>query len=546
MYIHDLALNEFLSHDIESELPVFGSERLLILRGNNLVELLLNFSDQIGMDRMRQILCLFGFKTGLSMAFGAAGLKAHTTPEAWIKAGFLLARLAGIANASHVRIDCNNSVDQVEFSGVWRESISTNSWASRHDERSQHPVCSVVCTIFGGIASAVMGHEVVVRETRCQAMGHTDCVFEGRSAGAWGSLADQLRPYPIEELKHLDFDEIRVQALRARQTGRGPGSLQGVSLDSIRDSRRLGAADGIVYRSREMHHALTLARKVAPTHSSVLIMGESGVGKEMIARYIHRNSSARNNRFLAVNCAALPQPLLESELFGHVKGAFTGADTSHKGLFVEAEEGTIFLDEIGELSMKLQAKLLRVLNEREVRPVGGSHHIPVTARIVAATNQQLRQEVEKGRFRHDLFFRLAVFPIEIPPLRRRRHDILPLARYFVEQFHPGHPGMSIETIRRLHSHDWPGNVRELKNWIEFALILAGSEKIQPDHWPPALAEDAVPHMENLFSDLPPLKDVEARYAKQVLAATGGNRKETARILGISEVTLWRRIKSGDW
>lgn len=544
MFIHDLALNEFLSHDIESGLPAFGSDRLLILKGNSLVELLLYLSDHIGMDRMRPILCRFGLKTGLSMALSAAGLKHHTTPEAWMHAGFLLARLAGIANSGHVRIDYDHSAGQVEFSGLWRESISTNSWMARHDELSRHPVCAVVCAIFSGIASVVMGHEVIVRETRCQAMGHTDCVFEGRSSGAWGGLADQLRPYLIEELEHVDFAEIRMQARHNCQTR--SGSLQGVTLDPIRESRPLGAADGFVYRSREMHQALILARKVAPTRSSVLILGESGVGKEMIARYIHRNSSAHNNRFVAVNCAALPQPLLESELFGHIKGAFTGADNSHKGLFVEAGEGTLFLDEVGELPLELQAKLLRVLNEREVRPVGGVDHIPVAARIVAATNQQLRQEVEQGRFRSDLFFRLAVFPIEIPPLRRRRHDILPLARYFVKQFHPGHPGMSIETVRRLHEHAWPGNVRELKNWIEFALILAGSEKIQPGHWPPTLAGDAVSNMESMFSDLPPLKDVEARYAKHVLAATGGNRKETARILGISDVTLWRRIKSGDW
>ena len=544
MFIHDLALNELLSHDIESGLPAFGSDRLLILKGSHLVELLLYLSDHVSMDRMEPILCRFGFKTGISMAISAAGLKDYTTPEAWMHAGFLLARLAGIANTGHVRIDCDHPAEQVEFSGAWRNSISVSSWMSRHDELSQYPVCSFICAIYSGIASAVMGHEVIVRESYCQAMGHTDCVFEGRSARGWGSLADQLRPFPIEASENLDFAEIRRRARHNHQTR--PGSLQGVAIAPIRDCSPIGAADGFVYRSREMHQALTLARKVAPTHSSVLILGESGVGKEMIARFIHRNSSAGNNCFMAVNCAALPQPLLESELFGHAKGAFTGAETSHKGLFVEAGEGTIFLDEVGEIPPELQAKLLRVLNEREVRPVGSVHHIPVAARIIAATNQQLQQEVEKGRFRRDLFFRLSVFPIEIPPLRRRRHDILPLSRHFVERFHPGHPGMSIETIRRLHNHAWPGNVRELKNWIEFSLILAGSEKIRPEHWPPTLAGDAVPPMESLFSELPPLKEVEARYARHVLSATGGNRKETARILGISEVTLWRRIKSGDW
>ncbi|BBO71147.1 hypothetical protein DSCA_50770 [Desulfosarcina alkanivorans] len=233
-------------------------------------------------------------------------------------------------------------------------------------------------------------------------MGHPNCIFEGRRAVDWGDLAWQLRPYPRDALDNIDLADISLRA--RRDHGSPPTRASGSGLEPIPDRPLPGAEDGIVYRSREMHHVMTLAGKVAPTRSSVLILGESGVGKEMIAQFIHRNSSARNARFLAVNCAALPQPLLESELFGHVKGAFTGAHTHHDGLFVEAGEGTLFLDEIGERSPDLQAKLLRVLNEREVRPVGGLTHIPVAARIVAATNQKLQQRIESGGFRRDLFF----------------------------------------------------------------------------------------------------------------------------------------------
>ena len=544
MLIHDLVLNEFLSHDIESGFPSFGSERLLIVGGNRLVELLLDLSEQIGMERMRPVLCRFGFKTGLALAQNIAGINDYTTPKEWIQAGFMLGRMAGIANVGDVQIAWDSRTRRIELSGEWHDSISMTSWMSKHDDLSQKPECAVLCSIYSGIASAALGEEVIVRETHCQAMGDPNCIFEGRRAVDWGDLAGQLRPYPPEDLARIDLADI---SLRARRN-RGPAATRsrGFDLEPITDRPLPGAENGIVYRSREMHHVMTLAGKVAPTRSSVLILGESGVGKEMIAQFVHRNSSARNARFLAVNCAALPQPLLESELFGHVKGAFTGAHTRHDGLFVEAGEGTLFLDEIGELSPDLQAKLLRVLNEREVRPVGGLTHTPVAARIIAATNQQLQQQIESGGFRRDLFFRLAVFPIEIPPLRQRRQDILMLARHFIEIFHPGHPGLSQEAVRCLYGYTWQGNVRELKNWIEFALILAGEERIQPDHLPPAWANDAESTLNTITSDLPPLKEVEARYARHVMAATGGIRSETARILGVSEVTLWRKLKSGVW
>lgn len=543
MFTQDLVLSEFLSHEIESGFPAFGPESLLILEGNRLVELYLDLMEQVGMERMEPALCRFGFKTGLSLARKIARLYDYETPEEWLQATFLLGRMAGYTNADKVQIACDKKTQRIELSGLWRNSIPAGVWMSRHADLSRKPVCSPLCSIYSGMASAAMGQEVIVRETRCQAMGHPECAFEGRTASGWGDLAQDLRPYPAEDLARIDLTDIMLRARRDRQAM--TIRCKKPAPDPAPD-RQLPGEDGIIYRSREIHHVMALADKVAPTRSSVLILGESGVGKEMIAQFIHSHSVKSDAPFLAVNCAALPPQLLESELFGHVRGAFTGADASHNGLFVEAGEGTLFLDEIGELSPDLQAKLLRVLNEREVRPVGGLKHIPVAARIVAATNQKLHRQIEEGGFRRDLFFRLAVFPIEIPPLRQRRQDILLLARHFIEQFQPGHPGLTMEAVRHLYSYTWPGNVRELKNWVEFALILAGDEKIQPDHLPPALANDSESTLKNIFSDLPPLKDVEARYAKYVIAATGGNRTKTARILGISDVTLWRRLKSGAW
>jgi transcriptional regulator with PAS, ATPase and Fis domain len=305
---------------------------------------------------------------------------------------------------------------------------------------------------------------------------------------------------------------------------------------------RTEAEHGIVFRSEAMAKVLHLAGKVAPTGSNVLIQGESGTGKEVLALYIHRKSGRGQRPFLAVNCAALPPNLLESELFGHVKGAFTGADSDKKGLMVEADAGTLFLDEIGEMPLELQAKLLRVLQEKSVRPVGGLKSVPLEARIVTATNQDLRRMVSEGRFREDLYYRLAVFPLFLTPLRQRRQDILVLARHFLHRLDPNHPGFSPQAVRRMEAHPWPGNVRELENWVEYAVVLAGRERIMPEHLPiPAEAAGDNP-LSTLALDLPTAAELEKRYIRKVLDHTEGNKSEAARILGLSMSTLWRRMK----
>jgi transcriptional regulator with GAF, ATPase, and Fis domain len=281
---------------------------------------------------------------------------------------------------------------------------------------------------------------------------------------------------------------------------------------------------------------LELAGRVAPTSATVLITGESGTGKEVIARCIHANSPRGQKVFVAVNCAALSPTLIESELFGHERGAFTGAVGQHLGRFERAHGGTLFLDEIGELDGNLQAKLLRVLQERTFERVGGTRQLTVDVRVIAATNRNLKQQVAEGKFREDLYYRLNLFPIEVPPLRERRPDIVKLARFFLERAarNLGKAGLALtaEAERVLVEYDWPGNVRELENTMERVTILC-DEVVEPDDLPVSSAGPAHPVL---------FKDIERQAIEDALRANQGNRTRTARQLGISLRTLQYRLK----
>jgi len=299
-------------------------------------------------------------------------------------------------------------------------------------------------------------------------------------------------------------------------------------------------------RSSALHKVLTIAERVASVDTQVLITGESGTGKEWVARYIHSLSGRAQRPFLPVNCGALPENLLESELFGHVKGAFTGAHRDHKGLFEAAAGGTLFLDEIGEIAPGLQVKLLRVLQDREIRPVGSTASRAVDVRIIAATNCDLEEMVRNRAFRKDLYFRLKVISIQVPPLRLRREDLLPLARKFVEHYcqvlHCGPCSLSAEALNRLMQYEWPGNVRELEHAMERAVVLAQDKpKIELGDLPPEVvgSSGGLAVEEQLI----PLAEMERRYILRALEKCGGNKKESAKALGIGANTLWRKLRS---
>jgi DNA-binding NtrC family response regulator len=308
--------------------------------------------------------------------------------------------------------------------------------------------------------------------------------------------------------------------------------------------------DQIVAESPGMREVLALVRRAASAPSTVLVTGESGTGKELVARSIHYESERVGGPFVAANCKAFSEGVLESELFGHERGAFTGAHRTRAGLFEEASGGTLFLDEIGEVSADFQGKLLRVLQEKQVRRVGGSGVHAVDARLVVATNRDLRAEVAAGRFREDLYFRLAVIPIHLPPLRERREDVLPLARHFLSKWNTELrrrvTGWSDAVGRYLESHDWPGNVRELENTLERGVALARGERIELDDLlldaGPAGAEPAVENEASSQSLHAFLERAAEDRIRAALAGNGGRRVDAARQLGIDRTTLYRLIR----
>jgi DNA-binding NtrC family response regulator len=291
---------------------------------------------------------------------------------------------------------------------------------------------------------------------------------------------------------------------------------------------------------------LHVAETVAQTDSTVLLQGESGTGKGIVARYIHELSKRSANAFVSINCGALPESLLESELFGHVKGSFTGAVKDKTGMFAASEGGTFFLDEIGETTPATQVKLLRVLQHREVIPVGATEPIPIDTRIIAATNRDLDQEIARGNFRSDLFYRLNVIAIEIPPLRQRREDIPMLAEWFLQEI--GRLGgeqpktLSPEAAEQLRSYSWPGNVRELENAIERAVILATGGTISPTALPDRIRQQkSEPLLAERVASNPSLEAIERAYIMWVLGSEGGNKSRAAETLGIDPSTLYRKL-----
>jgi DNA-binding NtrC family response regulator len=307
---------------------------------------------------------------------------------------------------------------------------------------------------------------------------------------------------------------------------------------------RPSVPSNIIFTSSKFREVYDLTLQVAESEANILICGESGTGKELIAGALHDNSQRKGRRFLSINCAALSDTLLESQLFGHVRGAFTGAVTTHKGLLEEADGGTMFLDEIGDMSMAIQAKLLRVLQERDFIPVGATKPKKVDIRFVAATNKELEREVREGRFREDLYYRLNVISITIPPLRERKEDIEPLARYFIgkhgRRIKKEFTGIAADALKLLHDYHWPGNIRELENVVERAVILARGKEITSDTLPMRKAENDPPP--------PPggdwiisLEELEREHIQIILGKTGFHKSRTAEILGISRKTLDRKI-----
>jgi DNA-binding NtrC family response regulator len=299
-------------------------------------------------------------------------------------------------------------------------------------------------------------------------------------------------------------------------------------------------------KSRSFVEILRLAETAAPSDSTVLISGESGTGKEVLAAYIHALSGRSEGPFVSINCGALPETLLESELFGHVRGSFTGAIRDNEGLFVAARSGTFFLDEVGEMAPATQVKLLRAVQAREVIPVGATEPVPIDVRLIAATNRDLDEEIRRGSFRSDLFYRLNVIPLHLPPLRDRRDDVAILAEFFLERFAASRgraaPTLDSDALTVLQDYDWPGNVRELENALERAIVLSTGDAITPESLPARITTRAVhPLVSDRLPPNPSLEIIERAYIQWVLQAEGGNKTRAAEVLGIDPSTLYRKL-----
>jgi two-component system, NtrC family, response regulator AtoC len=378
--------------------------------------------------------------------------------------------------------------------------------------RSRHPQTAVIMiTAFGHIESAVAAMK----------SGATD--------------------YLEKPFQHLEKLRISVsRALEEVKARREITRLQGLQEGKYRTNQIIGESAS----TRRLREVITqLAESEAHT---ILVQGESGTGKELVARGLHYESARRHSPFMEVNCAAITETLFESELFGHEKGAFTDAKSTKKGLMELADGGTLFLDEVGEIPLASQAKLLRCLQERTFKRVGGTRDLKVDVRVIAATNRSLAAMVREGKFREDLFYRLNVIPLTIPPLRERREDILPLARHFLSEanstFHKAVKRLEPETESLLLGNPWPGNVRELKNLIERLVILSTGDAIEADHLPPPFSGSADgPAVEDVSREPRTLEAIERAYIVKVLRQANGNKSEAAKILGITRQTLRKKL-----
>ncbi|HTP51139.1 MAG TPA: sigma-54 dependent transcriptional regulator [Anaeromyxobacteraceae bacterium] len=354
-----------------------------------------------------------------------------------------------------------------------------------------------------------------------------DTAVESIRQGAYHYLT---KPFKVDEL--VIFLGRAIEEVRLRREAR-----------ALRNAMRKDLSPaGVLGRSKAMQAVLHVVERVADSPVPVLITGETGTGKGLLARAIH-TESRRAGPFVTVNCAALPESLLESELFGHVRGAFTGATSNRPGLFLEANGGTLFLDEVGEMALPLQAKLLHALDASAVRPVGAEKEQPVDARIVAASNRDLREAVRSGAFREDLLYRLDVVTLEVPPLRHRRDDILELAEHFLSEARSRHASspvmrLSPEAAEKLSSYSWPGNVRELQHVMERAVVLGRDAEVRPSELPSSILEDATRSAELSFrGDVIPVRELQRRYAAWALAQLDGQRGVTAQRLGVDGKTL---------
>jgi len=533
----DLDHKELLELDPEGGVIRFAGQRALLLDAVAMGLLRKYLVENFGLLAARTVLTQFGFAHGWRMAEAMQAEFNWSSDDDWQRAGTRIHALEGL-----FRVEAG-SKGPLSKEGVTLLASYEAEQHLLHFGRSDVPVCWTICGLTSGYVSRSTGKEIYVLEDRCVGKGDAACHLIGRTRQEWGDeRAEELRFFEAKRLKEcLDVSLDRVtETLKAAEQ-----KLRAHRRALVRVAPGVDEPMGIVARSSGMRQVVDLARRVAKVDSTVLITGESGSGKERIARLVHDQSTRAAGAFIAVNCGAITETLLESELFGHARGAFTGATVSRPGLFEAANGGTLLLDEVGEVSPGMQVKLLRALQEREIRRVGENTSRHVDVRVVAATNRDLAHGVAGGAFRQDLYYRLKVVELHVPALRERRDDILPLARVLLAdaalRMKRKISSLTPAAADQLLRYEWPGNVRELENAMERAVALAAGSRVELDDLPEEIRH-AFPTPVATRGTVRPLDEVEKDYILAALELNGGNQTHTAAQLHIGTATLYRKLK----
>ncbi len=521
-----------------------AEERMILLRSSEMRALRKELMESLGLEKAKGLLMRMGYLSGLKDADTAKKLRPEAPLFDVFSVGPQSHMVTGQVKVTPVELELDEQ--EGRFHGVfdWDGSIEAEVFLAEFGV-SLEPVCWTQIGYASGYTTRFMGRQILFKESSCAGCGEPRCRIEGRPVEEWPDAEEQLQYYQPDRINDL-LMELQSQVVCLRET---------VSEEKGFDNM-VGCSEGFL-RVRE------LLVKAATSKVTVLLLGETGVGKDLFANALHKASPRRNGPFVAVNCAAIPRDLIEAELFGVKKGAFTGADQSRVGRFERADGGTLFLDEVGELSARAQGALLRVLQEGELERVGGGQTRQVDVRLVAATNENLEQAVKEGRFRSDLLYRLNVYTVVVPPLRERLDDLSELVRHFIKKYGTLHgkpvAGISDKAMGMLRAYGWPGNIRELANMIERGVILAEpAGAIEAAHLFPSLMESpsSLPDPGASISGAASLAEVSDHLLEQglsleqletslitgALEKTGGNITRAAKLLGMTRPTLDYRLR----
>ena len=523
--------------------------RMLLVHAEAQATLRKELIDTLGMDRAKGLLTRMGYASGVRDAELARTRAEDSTDLEAFMTGPQLHTLEGIVRVTPIKIELNRHAGTFYAEILWEHSWE-GQWHRHHYGIHSEPVCWTQIGYACGYTSAFMGRTILYKEVECTGMGHNNCRIVGKPAEEWDDAAEQMRFFNSESIADQLID-LQTQVVQLRS--------------SIGD--RDQSPEQVAGVSPGFRAAHELLQRAAESHITVLLTGETGVGKEVFARSLHEMGARSGKPFIAVNCAAIPAELVESELFGVEKGAYTGALVSRPGRFERADGGTLFLDEIGDLPLSAQAKLLRVLQEGEIERLGDQKTRKVNVRLVAATNVGLQQMVKEGRFRSDLYYRLNAYQIVIPPLRERKQDIPVLAKHFLAKYCAIHGkklrGFTDKAKRALLGHPWPGNIRELQNTVERGVILApsgtrievghlflSSSEVQSQEFGLDSAggldinrwETGKELREAVFNGTLTLDEVEAMLLEAAVDNARGNLSSAARMLGLTRAQIAYRLK----